>query len=356
MYPAAAVESAGTSVVDSHERADYWTQLISSYHCRMGYEFPDRAGFEGHTRLRRTESYQLVGWNSGAVTYIRGARHIRADPDDDYRLIVPLAGRLTFRSAEGQGVVAPGATSLVAIDRPFTLSMPDDTRGLIITIPQREIRHRLNRVALPAHPLDLTTGLGRVAGAMVGSLYAEGDSLTDRQFDTVAERLVDLLCMQILGEPGGPATQLAHVETTARRYIHDHAGDPHLTVARIAAALGWSVRQIQLAFHTAGTTPSEAIREERLRLARDRLRSPAYRQRSIADIASDLGFGSASSFTKAFRRRYGITPGRLREEPAEAHQGPGKRNNVGSPAAAHQGPGKRNDAGSPAAAHQGPGT
>ncbi|WP_269322866.1 helix-turn-helix domain-containing protein [Nocardia carnea] len=77
--------------------------------------------------------------------------------------------------------------------------------------------------------------------------------------------------------------------------------------------MGWSVRQIQLAFRAAGATPSEVIREERLRLARERLRNPAYRQRSITDIATGSGFDSVSSFTKAFHRRFGSTPGQIRE-------------------------------------------
>ncbi|WP_406229961.1 AraC family transcriptional regulator [Nocardia sp. NBC_01009] len=313
MDQAAIADSDTTSVVDPHERADYWAHLINMYHCRLGYRFPSRTDFQGHTRLRRTDAYQLVGWESDAVTYLRNPKLIRADPDDDYRLIVPFAGRLAFGSDGGHGILTPGTMCLVAIDQPFAMSMSDGTRGLIITIPRQEIQHRLNHLAPPTRPLDLTTGLGRVTAGMVSGLYTECAALTDRQFDTVSERLVDLLCMQILGDPASSSTQLADVEATARRYIHNHAGDPDLTGTRVAGALGWSLRQIQLAFSAAGTTPSEVIREERLQLARDRLRSPAYQRCSITDIASDLGFGSASSFNKAFRRRFDTTPSQLRE-------------------------------------------
>ncbi len=316
MKPAGAAEAVTTRVVDYHERADYWTQLVDANQCRLGYDFSDRTDFRGHIRLRRTGDFQLVGWCSDAVTYIRSPKHIRADPDDDYRLIVPFTRPMTIGSVDEQSNLAPGSTVLVPIDQPFSLSLPAGTRALIITIPWQEIRHRLNRVSPTARPLDLTTGIGRVAAGIIGSLYAEAATLTDREFDTVAEQLVDLLCMQILGDPGSPATRLAQVESAARRYIHSHAGDPDLTVARTAGALGWSVRQIQLAFRAGGATPSEVIREERLRLARDRLRNPAYRQRSITDIATGLGFDSVSSFTKAFHRRFGSTPGQIRERRA----------------------------------------
>lgn len=321
MNQAVIADSTTTSVVDPHERAEYWADLISTYHCRLGYRFPSSTDFQGHTQLRRTDAYQLVGWESDAVTYLRNPSHIRADPDDDYRLIVPLTGRLSFRTDDGYGILAPGTMALVAVDRPYAMSMSDGTRGMIITIPHKEIKHRLNRVVPPDHPLDLTTGLGRVTDGVLRGLHSESAALTDLQFDSVSERLVDLLCMQILGEPANSPTQLAHVEATARRYIHDRAGDPDLNGTRVAVALGWSLRQIQLAFSNAGTTPSDVIREERLRLARDRLRSPAYQHRSITDIASDLGFGSVSSFSKAFRRRFDATPGQLREDRRAASDG-----------------------------------
>ncbi|WP_227979620.1 AraC family transcriptional regulator [Nocardia spumae] len=306
-------ESASTSAIDPHERADYWTHLIGSYQCSLGFRFPDSTDFRGHTSLRRTDTYQLVGWESDAVTYIRSPKLIRSDPDSDYRLLVPLTGTLTFRNDDDQGSLYPGSACLVSTDEPFAASMSDGSHGLIVTISREEIRHRLNRVVPPPRPLDLRTGLGGVAGAVVGTLYSQRAALTDLQFDTVAEQLVDLLCMQILGEPASSPGQLVQVEATARRYIRTHAADPDLTGAQVAAALGWSLRQLQLAFSNAGTTPSEVIREQRLQLARERLRNPAYRHRSIADIAADLGFGSASSFTKAFRRRFHSTPGQLRD-------------------------------------------
>ncbi|MEV6073178.1 AraC family transcriptional regulator [Nocardia sp. NPDC052001] len=312
MNTAAIADSATTDAVDPRERADYWAHVINMYQCRLGYRFPSRTDFQGSTQLRRTDSYQLIGWESDAVTYLRTRKLIRADPDDNYRLIIPFTGQLAFGSDDGHGILTPAAMLLVAIDQPFALSMSEATRGVIINIPREQVRHRLNRVAPPLGPLDLTTGLGRVSAGIVGGLYTECAALTDREFDSVSERLVDLLCMQILGDPATSATPLADVAATARRYIRAHVGDPDLTSARVATALGWSLRQIQLAFNAIGTTPSEVIREERLHVACERLRSPAYQRCGIADIASDLGFGSASSFNKAFRRRFDTTPSQFR--------------------------------------------
>ncbi|NEW59153.1 AraC family transcriptional regulator [Nocardia cyriacigeorgica] len=313
MVSEAAVEEATTTQVDDpRDRIDYWSQLVDSFQGKLTYRFPSERDFYGHMIRRRTSDYQIVGWHSDPIVYLRDSKHIRVDPDEDYRLVVPLTGVFDIRQ-DGDGIaLEPGVGSLVTIDHPLQMGVHGGSHGLIMTIPRREIRHRLNRVEPPARPLDLTVGLGRVAADLASGLYAEATTLSPGQFDAVAERLVDLVCMLILGEaPSGPG-HLGHVEESVRRYVRRHAGDPDLSTPAIARALGWSVRQVQLALHQAGTTPREVIREERLQLARIRLTSPAFRQQSITDIAFGLGFGSTSSFSTAFRQRFGATPRSVR--------------------------------------------
>ncbi|WP_040792377.1 helix-turn-helix domain-containing protein [Nocardia paucivorans] len=312
MNSAAVVESATTSTVDPWERADYWAELIESYHCRMGYEFPRREGFHGRTVLRRTGTYQLIGWRSDAVTYYRTTRHVREDPDEDYRLILPTAGPATFRRDDQDAALPSNAGCLVTIDRPFGISLGEGTEGLIMTIPRQEIEARLDRVAPPVRPLDFGTGLGRVVADLATSLCTQRDTLDRHQFDAVADRLVELLCLLVRDDHTPGSDRLTEVEFAVRRYIRAHAHDPELTGAAVAHALGWSLRQVQLALQHAGTTPRELIKEEKLRLAYARLRDPAYRHWSIASLALGLGFGSASAFSTAFRRRFGANPRDIR--------------------------------------------
>lgn len=307
-------ESATTDVMHPSERVEYWAHLIDSYHGRLGYRFPSRGDFRGRALRRRTELYQLVGWESDAVTYCRDRRHIRTDPDEDYRLVLATNGQVVLRQDGEVGSLPPGTGALVTIDRPMEVSMSDRSTGLIMTIPRQEVQHRLGRAAAPAQPLDLTAGLGRVAAHIAAGLHAEQGTLTARQFDAVSERLVDLLCMLILGETPTAATHTDELVQAVREYVRRHAHDPALTGAAVAEALGWSLRQIQSVLQRAGTTPRELIRTERLQLARTRLRAPAYRQVSIARIGLDLGFGSASGFTKAFRQQFGVTPGSVRAD------------------------------------------
>ncbi|MET8871656.1 AraC family transcriptional regulator [Nocardia sp. NPDC004604] len=306
-------ETGTTSAVAPHERTDYWGELIQLCHCRrVGFAFPRLSDFRGRVALRRTDNYQIVAWQADIVTYYRTAKHVREDADGDYRLMLPTTGQLTIWQDDQHVPMTPGIGGLMTIDQPFAITQVSGTEGLTMTIPRGEIDHRLGRAAPRAPLVDLTSGLGRVVADLATSLAAERDTLTHGQFDAVSERLVELLCMHIVGDHPTEHRHLTDVESRVRHYIRTNAHDPELTPAAVARALGWSLRQVQLALQHGGTTPRELIKEERLRLAHARLRNPAYHHWSIATLAAGLGFSSASSFSTAFRRRFGATPRDIR--------------------------------------------
>ncbi|MGW0566375.1 helix-turn-helix domain-containing protein [Streptomyces tauricus] len=148
---------------------------------------------------------------------------------------------------------------------------------------------------------------------MLNDLHEERETLTDPQFNAVSDRIVELLCMLAVGDdrPDAPG-HLTEVEAVVRRHVREHAAEPGLTGTSMARALGWSLRQIQLALQRVGTTPRELIREERLRLVRDRLRCGECEHMTITDLAYASGFSSASALSTAFRQRFGVSPREMR--------------------------------------------
>ncbi len=307
------VESQSTHEVTPRERAEFWSEHIGSYQSRMGFAYARPDDFGGETVRQRTEKYQLVRFRSDEIEYSRTARQVREDPDGDYRLLLPLTGGIVLRQDGQEARLTPGTGTLVSFDSPFDCLQDATTQAYILTIPAREVDSPLNRKSPLATGLDLTRGLGRVVGSMLNDLYAERDALTDAQFDAVSDRVVELLCMLATGDDRPDTTgQLSDVETMVRRYVRDHAADPALTGTSMARALGWSLRQIQLALQRAGTTPRDLIREERLRLVRERLQCGDCEHLTITDLAYASGFSSASALSTAFRQRYGLSPREMR--------------------------------------------
>ncbi len=84
-----------------------------------------------------------------------------------------------------------------------------------------------------------------------------------------------------------------------------------LGIQALADELGLSWRRLERLFERhLGQTPRHFYLERRLAHAHQLLIDTRH---SIMDIALASGFASASSFTRAFRRRYGLTPSRLRQ-------------------------------------------
>lgn len=307
------LESQSTGEVDPRERADFWSEHIASYQSRMGYRYARPDNFRGETVRQRSRTYQLVRFESDEIEYSRTAQQVRQDPDEDYRLLLPINGRIELRQNDEAAHLTPGAASLVTFGAPFQCRQEERALAYIFTIPAREIDGPLNRKSPLAAGLDLTSGLGSVVSSMLNGLHEERHALTDAQFDAVSDRIVELLCMLVSGDdrPDAPG-HLTEVEGLARRYARDHAADPGLTGTSMARALGWSLRQIQLALQRVGTTPRDLIREERLRLVRDRLQCAECDHMTITELAHASGFSSASALSTVFRQRFGMSPREMR--------------------------------------------
>ncbi len=86
--------------------------------------------------------------------------------------------------------------------------------------------------------------------------------------------------------------------------------EPPLSIAGLAARLGLSPRSLERLFRLhLETTPRAYYRELRLAHARGLLLETGL---PVAEVALRAGFDSPAAFSRSFRRRYGLAPGRLR--------------------------------------------
>lgn len=308
------VDSTNTQDVEESEQVDYWIDVIGNYQCALTFDGRGRRAFRAYATRQRTSTYQLVGWGSEESAYRRGARDIQRDPDHDYRLIFPSRGTLQLSTHDTATAFGTGCAVIAPMSEPFALGYSASTVAYGLTIPRNEIDRRLGSKHQIVTDIDLTTGLGRVIRDMLGSLFAERRNLTGYQFDEVCDRAVELLCLLLTGDTPSDRTHLAELETSIRRYIREHADDPALDGHAVAQALGWSLRQVQLALQQSGTTPRRLIKEERLARAMEYLRNPGYRDITVTELAHRFGFSSVGAFSSSFRERYGRTPSAVRTE------------------------------------------
>lgn len=98
--------------------------------------------------------------------------------------------------------------------------------------------------------------------------------------------------------------------TAAMRLMHARLSDPSLRVEQLSAEAYLSPVQFRRVFHAAyGCAPSDYLMRLRIERACDLLRSGSY---SVSETAEMCGFSSLYYFSRAFKKRMGVTPGRYR--------------------------------------------
>jgi AraC-like DNA-binding protein len=153
-------------------------------------------------------------------------------------------------------------------------------------------------------------------GAFFEHFVANRENWTEREFERLSNQLLDLIVLAII-EPG---TGAAGAESSARtahreralRYIRSHLSERDLSPRSIAEACGISVAYLHDVFRGSGQGVEDAIFTERLDRAHQALTAPELACVHIATIAYRCGFADPAHFSRAFRRRFGATPGDIR--------------------------------------------
>ncbi|NKY29499.1 AraC family transcriptional regulator [Nocardia gamkensis] len=301
------VERVDTGEVPPRESADFWAEHVCRNQGTLQCRFASPASFRGATAVQRYAGYQLIDFWSDSIVYARTRADIRHDGDESLRVMIPVAGALRLRQDDITAQVVPGHGAVVTKTRPVEFRQPMAARGWVLNVPAGALPLELG--AGPAL-IDLREGLGSVVTGMITELGKQRAAVDGPEFASACDTIVDLLGLCLRRRDAMP-TVLATVDTAVRDHVRRHADDPSLTPTAIARSLGWSLRQVQLALHHTGTTPSDLIRAERLDRAHRRLRE-APRDRTVVDIAYASGFRSLSAFGAAFKARFGVSPQEVR--------------------------------------------
>ena len=98
-------------------------------------------------------------------------------------------------------------------------------------------------------------------------------------------------------------------ERIARDYIHEHLRE-NIKLDDLAASVGLSRYHFARRFRqSTGITPHEFVLRQRVARAQTMLQRTSV---PLADVAFACGFADQSYMTRVFKKRMGVTPGRLR--------------------------------------------
>ena len=236
---------------------------------------------------------------------------------DDLVLGIGISGGCVVWQHGREAAVGPGEAVLT--------SSPDPA-VVLIGAPSQSISVRVPAAALGAVDLDATlartlprgnAGLSLLTG-YVDAVWRMEAQVTPELRDLVVTHVHDLVLL-VLGVKGD-VRQFAQARggQAARRgailrAIEKNSGDSRLSAAAVARSLGISPRYLHLLLEGTGQSFSHHLSEKRLENAVALLRDPHRYGHRIGQIALEAGFTDLSHFSRAFRRRYGLTPSDVRE-------------------------------------------
>ncbi|QVQ50552.1 AraC family transcriptional regulator [Spiractinospora alimapuensis] len=294
------------STQDVDDESEYWKQATWEFQKMSTGALNTSDDLRGYAQCMRGRRHQVVDVRQhGAQWAERTPGLTKRMPDDDYRLMIAMSGRLEVTAGGRTMVVRPGTAAVIPWSAPVRMDF-GPWRALLLTLPRRSVDDRLALRTPVSRALDVGWGMGRILASTAFALAEEFPRLTAFEFDLTCESLTDLTCNAIHGA-APDRHHLGAVAATVRSHVRAHLSDPGLTLARAARTLGLAPRTVQRAFEHEDTTWRDVLRAERLNLARRHLRDPAFVGTSVATVAAMVGL-DAQGLARAYRQVHGCRP------------------------------------------------
>lgn len=155
-------------------------------------------------------------------------------------------------------------------------------------------------------------GPGALFSGMLDGMFGLAASLNEDTADRIAESLPYVFSAALssiaLEQPMTPSRLKQLHKQRILRYMRDHLRDSDLSAASIAAAVNLSMRYVYELFSDEEESLMKYVWQSRLERCRSEFAMSASAKRSIGEIAYYWGFNDVAHFSRAFRKKYGVSP------------------------------------------------
>jgi AraC-like DNA-binding protein len=268
------------------------------------------------TELGSVTAYQVEFRAAGSGPHV-----LETDPGQ-HALILSSLGVIRVARAERELVVRDEAVALCDTRLPLGISpgsWNQVAEAVVMVFPGSAVPTVLPNADEPQHEVCDAAGSGallrrflleaatRASGLRAPEVARFGDAALHLAAAVLERHFVDV-------DEASPQAQQRELMTRIRGFIDRNLGDPDLNPGLVASAHHISIRHLQRLFKVEGSTPSGWIRQRRLENCRRELCDTELRSAPIREIGLRNGFARASDFSRVFRTRYGLPPGRFRDE------------------------------------------
>lgn len=284
------------------------------------------AGLEMDFEKLRLGNISLVRYNSWGTHGVRRTQHhLRRDDSDDILFYVPLTARYQVKQSDNGLALVPGTAAFVNLRKPFaTLFIGSGTSpssAAHVRIPFAMARERLPRIDEYMNSvIPLNPGSGRVMLSLLRSMLNDAPHFCSQSYQSFGDALLNVICSVTLDalnhQTDASSASDSKGRNVTRKRIMDYVAvnlcNPDLCPELIARHCRISLRSLHHAFEAMPLTLTSWIKEQRLQKCHAALTHPNSSGQTVAEIAYAWGFKDISHFSRAYRARFGRSPGQDR--------------------------------------------
>ena len=303
-----------TDNVPARERLDFWRETVLRRN-RPDSPVKDQP-FLAYLRRIAIEDAELVEHASEAVVVLRSSSRPHFDGGDDIALELMRDGTTAWHEHNGEHDLRPGDLYIVDYSQPRQIMRPRHRAAGIVLSRRRVMEvvgEDLSQLAGRSLP---TYGLAAVLRQHMAATLDHSPTMSDAE-RIVAVRTATEMGLAVLRTCFGAGTDAERTAgglyAAVLAIIERECCDPALTPVQVALKLGCSLESLDQAFAVNNDNVADRIWQARLDCAWKVLSSAPREEYSASTVALRCGFRELATFTRMFRRRFGIVP-------TEAHE------------------------------------
>jgi AraC-like DNA-binding protein len=300
------------------DRFEWWRDLTSRTLMPTVITSEHADDFRASLRLLELGATQASVLSYPSLRSRRTPALVRRSDPELYHLFLTLRGGQSISQGGRDASVGAGDLLLYDSSHPTDAqAFPEDggaVEGIIVNVPRAALPLPTEKVdRLLATPLPGDAGMGVLLSQFLTHLAAESAAVGPQdavRLGTVTLDLVTAFLAQHLDatDTVPPERRQQALMVGIHSFIERNLGDPQLSPAAVAAAHHISVRYLHRLYQGQGTTIADGIRRSRLQRIHRDLADPRLNALSISSIAARWGFPEPTSFSRAFKTLYGVTP------------------------------------------------
>lgn len=276
--------------------------------------------FTGQVAVARFHKSLVADVQSSAHRVLRTRSLVSQDQARHLKVIWQLSGRTQLEHKDGVSSIHGGEWAIYDTSRPYTFQVSDKSHFQMLLLPITNAANwawcteQVMGQALPGG------GAAEVARNALTGLLTDTVRLDPQGQSVLQESVLALMgtaVSQLRNEASGHRRAIHKKLQVAQEFIKRNLTAPALTPDHVAQACGISRRSLYNVFGLIGMTPQAYITQHKLVAACELLLAVGARQRTITQIAYELGFADAAHFSRVFSKVYGLSPSRWRSRRLE---------------------------------------